>query len=304
MIEVTRPALAAGVLATLALAPAPSGAQVRASERATVSQTVDGTVMTLDYSRPRSRGREDLFGGEVKWNEVWTPGANEATVLELNHDVRIEGHPVPAGRWSVWMVVAESGPWELVLDPRDTLFHTAHPEPTDEQIRFPVARGEGEFVDVLTWSFPSLRNDGATMQMAWGDARVALDVTVEPSRVLTVEPAAARPYLGDWTIAFLGPPGADAPEPEPQPLRIERQADGRLVGTTTPPPWSRDGEPLQILLLPVAEGVLEVGFMQHGELVEMGGAFMEFEFDGTRPVSFKVRWGDGDDVFASGERVG
>ena len=41
-------------------------AQVKASEPASVSQTVDGTTITVVYSRPQARGRDSLFGGEVK----------------------------------------------------------------------------------------------------------------------------------------------------------------------------------------------------------------------------------------------
>ena len=66
----------------LLLAPAlPSAApaQIRASERALLAQTIDGTTLTLDFARPRVRGRDSIFGGQVYWTEVWTPGANMAT---------------------------------------------------------------------------------------------------------------------------------------------------------------------------------------------------------------------------------
>ncbi|HEX5817332.1 MAG TPA: DUF2911 domain-containing protein, partial [Gemmatimonadales bacterium] len=64
-----------------------SHAQVRASERAEVKQTVDGTTITVNYARPRLRGRTDVFGTQVPWGEIWTPGANEATTLAVSKDV-------------------------------------------------------------------------------------------------------------------------------------------------------------------------------------------------------------------------
>ena len=42
---------------------------------------VNGTTITLDFSRPVARGRDSLFGGVVHWGELWTPGANWATKL-------------------------------------------------------------------------------------------------------------------------------------------------------------------------------------------------------------------------------
>jgi hypothetical protein len=46
--------------------PSGAAAQVRASERASISQMIGSTVITLKYSRPVARGRE-LFGGVVRW---------------------------------------------------------------------------------------------------------------------------------------------------------------------------------------------------------------------------------------------
>ncbi|MEP6509570.1 MAG: DUF2911 domain-containing protein, partial [Gemmatimonadales bacterium] len=71
------------LLASLLL-PFPLVAQVRASEIGVMSQMIDGTKITVEYSRPRSRGRDSLFGTKaVHWDEVWTPGANWATTFDV-----------------------------------------------------------------------------------------------------------------------------------------------------------------------------------------------------------------------------
>lgn len=287
-------------VAVLALLPSPAEAQIRASEPASVSQTVDGTVITVDYSRPRARGRTELFGGEVHWGEVWTPGANDATVLELSKEVEIEGHTVPAGRWSVWMVVAEEDPWELVLDPRDTLFHTQRPEISEEQIRFPVGAREGQFVDVLTWSFPRIRNDGTTLAMAWGAVRVPLEVKVQPTMVMTVEARQAGAYVGDWILSLRGgPPGGEPPPPSH--FRIRHEEDGKLVAHTT---FQTPEGPVEdkLLLAPVAEGIFRVALLDDdGELLETLEGFLEFEIEDDRAVAFTIR-GAEDEIFGTGER--
>jgi hypothetical protein len=104
--------LALGLALLLLLASARQApAQIRASERGSVSQTLDGTTITVDYSRPTARGRE-LFGALVPWDVTWTPGANWATTLEANKDIRINGVDVAAGRYSVWMTPRD-GSWTL-----------------------------------------------------------------------------------------------------------------------------------------------------------------------------------------------
>lgn len=105
-----------------------ANAQVRASEPGTVSQTVDGTTLTVVYSRPVARGRSPLFGGVVRWDQVWTPGANWATTLEVDKDVHLNGVLVPKGKYSVWIVPRENADWSVYLNENDRLFHTQRPD--------------------------------------------------------------------------------------------------------------------------------------------------------------------------------
>jgi hypothetical protein len=191
----------ARALTLVAALPLALHAQIRASEPASVSQTIDGTKITIEYSRPRLRGRKSIFGTDnVKWNEVWTPGANYATTLETSADIKLDGHPVPKGKYSLWLVVKESGPWTFVLDPRVRLFHTEHPDSTATQLRFPVPAQSAPTTEVLTWSFPDIRATGATLAMSWVNTRVAVEIEVQPSLVVELPSADAAPYLGRYTF--------------------------------------------------------------------------------------------------------
>lgn len=176
----------------------PAWAQIRASEEASLTQTVDGTTITLDYSRPRMRGRA-IFGGIVHWGEVWTPGANWATTLETNHDITLDGHDLPAGKYSMWMVVNQDS-WTLVLDPDARRFHTDPPEERPEQIRYPLTVETAPETEVLTWSIPVIRSDGMILEMTWSDRRVPIDIKVPESRPSTLAASDATPYLGTYEV--------------------------------------------------------------------------------------------------------
>ncbi|MFW6079276.1 MAG: DUF2911 domain-containing protein [Gemmatimonadota bacterium] len=289
-------------LAAVALIPADVTGQVRASERAMVSQTVDGTVITLEYSRPQAKGRAPLLGDVVRWDRPWT-GANEATVLELNNDVTIEGVDVPAGRWSLWLVPSEDGPWEMFLDPRDELWHTARPGPTDDQIRFPVEGSvDGDHVEALTWTFPRVAPDGATMTLAWGAMRVPVDVEVEPSLETTVAAEHARPYVGSWSLRWQL---TGEPEP-PVPFDVSYDDAARelRVETVYPTPEG-DRVEAELLLTRRAEGIFVPIILQDGEFFDTAAyLFFEFEFEDEQPTSFLVRWAADDSVIGTGERAG
>src|SRR5690242_17510823 len=109
------------------LLASPLAGQILPSERAGVWQTVDGTVIKIEYSRPQARGRDSIYGTMEAWNSSWTPGADSATTLTVNKPVHILGALVPAGRYSVWLYLREKSAWSFVLDPRSSLFHTVHP---------------------------------------------------------------------------------------------------------------------------------------------------------------------------------
>ncbi|MBL0892569.1 MAG: DUF2911 domain-containing protein [Gemmatimonadaceae bacterium] len=172
-------------LVLLAISGRQATAQIKASELQTIAQTVDGTTLKVTYSRPRLRGRSNIWGTRVvQWGEVWTPGANDASVLELSHDVMLGGTKVPKGKYSIWMVVSQDTSWTMLLDPKWKQFHTDHPKPNDSMIRVPVSAtlqaSTGE--DALTWTFPSSSAAVATPPMTWERPLGAGPLTASPTR--------------------------------------------------------------------------------------------------------------------------
>lgn len=67
----------------------------------------------LIFSRPQKKGRE-IFGQEVKYNEVWRLGANEATELELFKNAAIGEKSVPKGRYTLYCIPAETK-WTIIV---------------------------------------------------------------------------------------------------------------------------------------------------------------------------------------------
>ena len=284
--------------ALAALPPAAARAQVRASEPASVSQTVDGTKLTVQYSRPRARGRAPLFGNEavVRWDEVWTPGANWATTLDASRDVTLEGRRVPKGTYSVWMVVRKTGDWTAVLDPRARLFHMQHPDSTADQIRFPVHVATAPFAEVLTWSFPEVRATGATLAVQWGTTRVAMKLDVDPSLAVAIPAADAEPYLGEYTWTEVDSTGAKG---RTSGFRVLYE-QGTLKAENVP----RDRYMGRFALIRVAPDLFTVGLYDgKGEIYEVLRPEMMLTFTraGARAASFEVR-DDEDKLWVTGTR--
>lgn len=282
------------MIVALTLAPAFGSAQVRASELASVSQTVDGTRLDLEYSRPRLRGRDSVFGGEVRWSEVWTPGANWATTLEASKDITINGHAVPKGKYSVWMVVRPEH-WTFMLDPRPRLFHMAHPDSAANQIRFDIDPVSAPFTETLTWSFPVVTTKGATLAMTWGALQVPLQVDVTPTYALTMPAEKAKPYLGTWDFKWAE---AEAGDTIPTTMTLT-YVDGSLIGTFTPALWPGAD---RIIMIARKEDLFLPGWLAKGELYDVETSMgMEFRRKSGKAVSFEVR-DEKDGLMAKGTR--
>jgi hypothetical protein len=267
------------VMTMLAGAIPTAHAQIRASERATVSQTVDGTVITVDYSRPQLRGRDSLWGKVVPHEEIWTPGANLSTSLQVSRDVKIAGQPLPAGKYSLWMVT-KPGEWKLYVHRNATLFHTRPPKLDDMLLSMPVTPASGEKVEMLTFDFPRVWAEGTELRFRWGTTTVPIEILVQPSYSgVAMSADQIAPYLGSYSVTFQD--GGDHRSP-PQRLTIVN-AKGTLRAILDMK------EPLEIQLIPTTTpNQFMTGFLDKGKLFDVETMPLLFEMAGGRAVGFQV----------------
>jgi hypothetical protein len=274
--------LAAAVLLGV---PSPLSAQIRASERGSVSQTVDGTTITIDYARPKVRGRDSIFGGVVHFGEVWTPGANWATTLTADRNITLNGHPVTAGSYSVWFEV-QPDTWTFVLDPEPRLFHTTPPAPAEDQLRFTVQPEAHPHEEMLSWWFADVKPTGTLLRFAWATSSVPFTIGVQPSVSFTVAPVIAEPLLGAWQTGM----GADTAG-----LDIRHDGEHLVLRWDGAPP-----EFAEMWLIALGEGMFRPVFLSDGEPFDVEtDMVIEFTPLDGRATAFEVR-GIGDELMANG----
>lgn len=107
------PLLATLLTAAFALAASAQDAQPRGA----VSAEVAGATLSIDYGRPDLGDRMlvDLLN-MLPPDRVWRAGENQVTILETSGPVKIGGETVPAGRYSLYLHVPESGGWALLVN--------------------------------------------------------------------------------------------------------------------------------------------------------------------------------------------
>jgi len=149
--------------------------RVKKSQKAGLNQTIAKTEITLTYYRPVARDRA-LFGQLVPYDKVWQPGANDATIFEVDKDIEIEGQKLEAGKYSLWAIPGEEK-WTFIFNSKFDAWHTKYPEGKDV-LRVEVAIAEGQHMETLAYYFPFIEGKEGTMHFHWGKTMVPLKIKV------------------------------------------------------------------------------------------------------------------------------
>ena len=150
--------------------------EVRKSQAAAVSQRVANTEITVTYSRPVARGRE-LFGALVPYEQVWNPGADQATAIAVTRDIQINDHSLAAGEYSLW-VVPRPEIWTVIFSKASDVYHTPYPGEDQDALRLDVRPEPGPHMEVLAFYFPNVEGKDAVLRLHWGTVVVPLSIRV------------------------------------------------------------------------------------------------------------------------------
>lgn len=148
------------------------------SSGAVVKQSIGITDITITYSRPGVKGRE-IWGKLEPFGELWRTGANGATVLEVTDEVMIEGQKLPAGKYSLFTIPAQTGEWTLVINKNPALGGTAGYKQEEDVFRTKVKpQMQTASREWLEFSFEDLTDSSANIVLYWERLRLPIKMTV------------------------------------------------------------------------------------------------------------------------------
>lgn len=116
----------------------------------------------------------------------WRAGANESTVFRVSHDVRIEGQPLPAGSYGLFMIPGQDE-WTVVFSKNSTSWGSFFYNAAEDQLRVKVKPVASEYHHWLTYEFTDRGLDKATAALKWELLEVPWTITVDNAIDLYVE---------------------------------------------------------------------------------------------------------------------
>jgi hypothetical protein len=145
------------------------------SQRGSVTQMVAFTEISVVYGRPVARGRA-LFGALVPWDSIWHPGADSATRITFSKNVLIEGKPLGAGEYTLWLIPRETAPWTVIFSKAAHVFHKPYPGARFDVLRVDVSPEQASQMESFAIYFPMVLRDEAIMRLHWGTTAVPLRI--------------------------------------------------------------------------------------------------------------------------------
>ena len=154
----------------------------RQSQRATVSQRVALTDVTIVYHRPLVGGRE-IWGALAPYGEVWRAGANENTTIEVSDPVILEGQILAKGIYGLHMIPSTDF-WTVIFSRNATSWGSFTYDPSEDALRVDVKPRADYFHEALTYDFEDLKPDSTMITMHWEKLALAFTVTADPEATL------------------------------------------------------------------------------------------------------------------------
>lgn len=149
-----------------------------ASPAGAVTQRLGLTDIQVNYGRPGAKGRK-VFGGLVPYGHVWRTGANTATKISFSTPVKLNGNEVPAGTYELFTIPGTEQ-WTIIIHKNMSQWGAYSYDEKNDVVRFtagPVTLATP--VETLEISFNDLRDESATLNIAWDKTRVPVNLTVD-----------------------------------------------------------------------------------------------------------------------------
>jgi hypothetical protein len=86
-----------------------------------VAADIAGDHIRIDYYAPSGHGRK-IMGGLVPYGVVWCTGANYATKITTEADLKIGDLNLPKGSYSIWTLPG-ANEWMLIINKETGQFH-------------------------------------------------------------------------------------------------------------------------------------------------------------------------------------
>ena len=161
------------------------------NKKATVTERIGLTDVTLHYDRPAVKGREGKIWGQLvpygftdqgfgtSRAAPWRAGANENTTISFSTDVMVEGKPLAAGTYGLFLAM-EQGSATVIFSNNSTSWGSFFYDPKEDALRVNVkTMALTESAERMKFEFMDEKENSATIALLWEKLKIPITVEVD-----------------------------------------------------------------------------------------------------------------------------
>ncbi|MCJ7442793.1 MAG: DUF2911 domain-containing protein, partial [Thermoanaerobaculaceae bacterium] len=198
------------VAAALIVVPVLASAQIVTlppdgkNQKASVSQWIGLVEVNVTYNSPKVTAPDGTDRTGKIWGQLvpygmanlgfgtcgdqcpWRAGANENTVFRVSQDVKVEGQPLAAGAYGLFMIPGQEE-WTIIFSKNSTSWGSFFYNAVEDALRVKVKPKKSDYSHWLTYEFTERQPDRATVALKWEYLQVPWTITVDNANELYVE---------------------------------------------------------------------------------------------------------------------
>ena len=173
----------------------------RVSQKASLSQTIALTDITLNYSRPQVKGRK-IFGELEPFGKVWRTGANEVTNISFSTDVKINGFNLKAGKYALVSLPTEKD-WTFIFNKDAEQWGAFSYNDSFDALRILAKKEVIPSKEVLSFYFEELTQNSVKVVLEWETVRASFTVEADPMTVVAaIQKSLVNRKPTDWRSLY------------------------------------------------------------------------------------------------------
>ena len=161
------------------------------NRKTSVSERIGITDVTLHYDRPGVKGREGKIWGDLVhygYKDLgfgtskaapWRAGANECTTIEFSTDVKVEGQPLAAGKYALFMAMAADKA-TVIFSKNTSSWGSFFYDQKEDALRVEVKTEPlSTSVEWLKYEFIDQTENAATVALMWEKLKIPFKIEVD-----------------------------------------------------------------------------------------------------------------------------
>lgn len=155
------------------------------SPPAKATATIDGKALSITYSSPHVRGREGKIfsqGGLISHDPhypVWRAGANSATTLHTDADLKIGDVSVPKGDYTLFVDLSNPDQWALIVNKQTGEWGLKYDGSQDLGKTQMHMSKPPAMVEELVWRIREVGHGKGMISLSWEDHTASVPFSVQ-----------------------------------------------------------------------------------------------------------------------------